>query len=105
MVNIGTVREEQLSINTGQLDPYPPCFSNMFWKPSAIRIDNVFLHGYDDGTDELLRALPKISQQESTLLYDLLSKIFVYYPADRITALQMLDHPWFALDGPLTDEN
>lgn len=76
----------------------------MFWKPSAVRIDNVFLHGYDDGTDELLRAMPKISQAESTLLYDILSKIFVNNPEDRITTAQMLDHPWFSIDRPLTDE-
>lgn len=30
MVNTGIIREEQLSINTGQLDPYPPCYSGMF---------------------------------------------------------------------------
>lgn len=84
---------------------YPPCFSNMFCKPSAVRIDTVFLHGCCDGTDELLMVMPKISQRESTLLYDLLSKMFVYDPADRITASQMLDHPWFAIDGTLTNEN
>ncbi|KAF2267284.1 hypothetical protein CC78DRAFT_86994 [Lojkania enalia] len=71
IVNTGAVREEQRFINTAKTKPYPPSFSEMFWKPSAIRIDNVFLHGYDDQTDELLEAMPKI---------------FVYNPVDRITA-------------------
>lgn len=80
MVNTGTIQEEQLSINTGQLDPYPSCFPNMFWKAFAVRIDNVFRHGCNDGTDKLLRAMLKSSQQESTLLYDLPSKILQVIP-------------------------
>lgn len=31
--------------------------------------------------------------------YDLLSKIFVYNPTSRLTAREMLDHPWFRLNG------
>ncbi|KAH6854697.1 kinase-like domain-containing protein [Chaetomium sp. MPI-CAGE-AT-0009] len=78
--------------------PYPPCFADMVWKPKATKIDNVYLHGYDDGTDELLEAMPKIPETEAALLYDLLSKVFVYDPAERITAEEMLSHPWFHID-------
>jgi serine/threonine protein kinase len=46
---------------------------------------------------ELLEALPKIAEHEAALLYDLLSKIFVYDPARRPTAREMLSHPWFHL--------
>lgn len=73
----------------------------MIWKPTAVRVDNVYLCGFDDETDELLEALPKIEESEAALLYDLLSKIFVYDPTKRLTAIEMLDHPWFHLDGQL----
>jgi serine/threonine-protein kinase SRPK3 len=81
-----------------EITPFPECFSDMIWKPTATRIGNTYLHGYDDETDELLKAMPKISEQESTLFYDLLSKIFIYDPSDRITAADMLEHPWFHMD-------
>lgn len=55
----------------------------------------MYLRGYDDETDELLEAMPKILESEAILLYYLLSKIFVYDPLNRITAAEMLDHPWF----------
>jgi serine/threonine-protein kinase SRPK3 len=61
-------------------------------------MDNVYLHGYDDETDELLKAMPKIPETEAALLYDLLSKIFVYDPAKRITVEEMLGHPLFHMD-------
>lgn len=79
--------------------PFPPHFSDMVWNPRAVKVDNIYLSGYNDEWDTLLEALPKISEHEATLLYDLLSKIFVYDPATRITAKAMLDHPWFHLDG------
>lgn len=101
LVNTGKMREEQNIVNMAENKPYDPSFLDMFWKPSAIRIDNVFLHGYDDQTDELLEVMPKISKQEATLLYDLLSKIFVYNPEDRMTAADMLHHPWFSMDSSL----
>jgi serine/threonine protein kinase len=105
IVSTGAVREEQMPINKSETEPYPTSFSNMFWKPSAVRIDNVFLHGYDDETDELLAAMPKISKHEAALLYNLLSKIFVYDPADRITAAEMLRHPWFSINNSLTKDD
>jgi serine/threonine protein kinase len=70
----------------------------MAWNPKAIKIDNVYLTGYDDEWEILRGALPKIPDHEAALLYDLLSKIFVYDPARRPTAQEMLDHPWFHLD-------
>ncbi|CZR62592.1 uncharacterized protein PAC_12489 [Phialocephala subalpina] len=78
---------------------YPQCFSDIVWKPTATKIDNTYLHGYDDETDALLEAMPKISENEATLLYDLLSKIIVYDPQKRLSAREMLSHPWFHMDG------
>lgn len=80
--------------------PFPSCFSDMVWNPRAVKIDDVYLPGYDDELDELLGVLPKIQKQEAALLYDLLSKIFVYDPARRLTAGEMLSHPWFQLGDP-----
>ena len=44
--------------------------------------------------------MPKTPEHEATLLYDLLSKIFVYDPQSRIVAKEMLEHAWFGLDDP-----
>jgi serine/threonine protein kinase len=99
ILNTGKLRDERIFVNMAKTRPYPPSFLDMFWKPSVIRIDNVFLHGYDDETDELPEATPKISKHEATLLYDLLSKILVYNPVDRITTADMLHHPWFSMDS------
>ena len=71
----------------------------MVWNPRAIKVDNVYLSGYNDERVGLLEVLPKISEHEAALLYDLLSKIFVYDPTIRPTAREMLGHPWFHLDG------
>jgi serine/threonine-protein kinase SRPK3 len=60
--------------------------------------DNIYLRGYDDETDELLEAMPKILENEAVLLYDLLSKIFVYDAQKRPSAREMLSHPWFHMD-------
>ncbi|KZZ99100.1 Protein kinase-like domain protein [Moelleriella libera RCEF 2490] len=78
--------------------PFPSHFSHMVWNPSAIKVDNTYLTGYDDEWECVLKALPKIRKDEATLLYDLLSKILVHEPARRITVKQMLDHPWFHID-------
>ncbi|KAJ8131911.1 hypothetical protein O1611_g1711 [Lasiodiplodia mahajangana] len=99
IVQTGTTRPERVVYNQEENKPYPSCFSNMVWKPTAIKVDNTYLFGYNDESDELLKAMPKIEESEATLLYDLLSKIFVYDPTQRLTAKEMLDHPWFHLDG------
>ncbi|KAI0118844.1 kinase domain-containing protein [Nemania sp. FL0031] len=101
IVQTGTTRPGRPILREDQKKPFPPCFSNMVWKPTAVRVDNVNLYGYNKGSEELLEAMPKIAELEATLLYDLLSKIFVYDPAQRLTAKEMLDHPWFHLDGQL----
>jgi len=59
---------------------------------------HVYLSRYNDEWDELLEALPKIPEAEAALFCDLLSKVFVYEPTRRPTAMEMLSHPWFHLD-------
>jgi hypothetical protein len=49
----------------------------MIWKHTATKVDNVHLFGYDDESDALLEAMPKIAKPKATLLYDLLSRIFI----------------------------
>lgn len=101
VVETGTTRPRRILYSLDENKPFPSCFSNMVWKPTAVRVDNVYLYGYNDESDALLDAMPKIAESEATLLYDLLSKIFVYDPTKRLTANEILDHPWFHLDGQL----
>lgn len=79
--------------------PYPKCYDSKFWKPAAIRIDDTYLGGYCDKVDRIIESLPKISAHEVDLLFDLLSQIFVYEPAQRVGAGAMLAHPWFHMDN------
>jgi serine/threonine-protein kinase SRPK3 len=102
VVNTGRVRPEHQVWREDENKLYSSCFSDMVWKPTATKIDNTYLYGYDDETDALLEAMPKISEDEAALLYDLLSKVFVYDPQKRISAEEMLSHPWFHIDGPLS---
>ncbi|KAK2125575.1 kinase-like domain-containing protein [Fusarium oxysporum II5] len=78
--------------------PYLECYSNKFWKPAAIRIDDIYLGAYSDKVDKIIESLQKISMHEADLLYDLTSKIFVYEPAQRVSARDILAHPWFHMD-------
>ncbi|KAL5588374.1 hypothetical protein FOBRF1_014902 [Fusarium oxysporum] len=78
--------------------PYLECYSNKFWKPAAIRIDDIYLGAYSDKVDKIIESLQKISTHEADLLYDLTSKIFVYEPAQRVSARDILAHPWFHMD-------
>ncbi len=98
VVETGQVRPDHEPFEKADIVPYPPSFADMVWKPKAVKIDNVYFHGYDDGTEELIEAMPKISETEAALLYDLLSKVFVYDTAERITLEEMLRHPWFHMD-------
>lgn len=103
IVQTGTSRPKQTTYFKKEHQPFPSCFSEMVWNPMAIKIDSVYLSGYNDEWDELSGALPKIPKHEAALLYDLLSKIFVCNPKSRLTAEEMLGHPWFHIDGPLSD--
>jgi serine/threonine-protein kinase SRPK3 len=101
----GKIRPEHVVLRENENTPYPPYLKEMAWKPKATKIDNVYLHGYDDGTDELLEAMPKIPETEAALLCDLLSRIFVYDAQKRISADEMLNHPWFHMDDPQSDSS
>ncbi|KAF4957901.1 hypothetical protein FGADI_2730 [Fusarium gaditjirri] len=81
--------------------PYLECYSNKFWKPAAIRIDDIYLGAYSDKVDRIIESLPKISTHEVDLLYDLISKIFFYEPAQRVSAREILAHPWFHMDDTI----
>jgi serine/threonine protein kinase len=98
VVKTGRVRMEQRVRIEDENNPYPPCHSDNVWKPTATKIDNSYLYGYNDETDELLESMPKISENEAALLYDLLSKIFVYDAQKRPNAREILSHPWFHMD-------
>ncbi|KAM4057844.1 kinase [Hirsutella rhossiliensis] len=98
VVQTGNLKSRRRFWREHEHQPFPRCFSDMVWNPRAIKVDNVYLSGYNDEWDMLLEALPKIPKQEAALLYDLLSKIFVYDTTRRPTAREMLNHPWFHLD-------
>ena len=78
--------------------PFHPSWSDMAWNPRAIKVDDGYLAGYDDDWDMVLEALPKIPDDEAALLYDLLSRIFVYDPEKRAAASELLEYPWFYLE-------
>lgn len=93
--------EEQKVYLEDRHQPFHSSWSKMAWNPRAIRVDDVgYLSGYNDRWDTLLALLPKIPDREAALLYDLLLTIFVYDPARRPTAKELLEHPYFHLDGP-----
>ncbi|KAM7187460.1 Protein kinase-like domain containing protein [Rhypophila sp. PSN 637] len=83
----------------GERIPYAACFEDMVWKPKAVRVDNTYMHGYNDEVRALSKELPQIPEHEADLLFDLLSKIFVYEPERRPTAEEVLGRPWFHMDG------
>lgn len=82
--------------------PFHSSWSTMAWNPSAIQVDGDYLNGFDDTWDTTFKFLPKISESEAALLYDLLTKIFVYDATKRPKAEKILDHPWFQIDGTTT---
>ncbi|KAK3371934.1 kinase-like domain-containing protein [Podospora didyma] len=73
--------------------------SDMVWRPTAVKVDNIYLGGYNIEWRSLLNAMPKIPEHEADLLFDLLSKIFVYDPETRLTAREVLSRPWFQMDS------
>ncbi|RDA89926.1 hypothetical protein CP533_3295 [Ophiocordyceps camponoti-saundersi (nom. inval.)] len=98
VVQIGKLEPRPRYWHEPDRHPFPQCFSDMVWNPQAVRVDDVYLSGYDEDWDIFHEALPKIPKDEAALLYDLLTKIFVYDPTTRPTAREILDHPWFHLD-------
>ncbi|KAF7560860.1 hypothetical protein G7046_g3291 [Stylonectria norvegica] len=81
--------------------PYPKCYDERFWKPASLRIDNTYLSGYSNKVNRIIESLPKIAAYEVDLLHDLFSKIFVYEPSQRLSATDMLAHPWFHMDDEI----
>ncbi|KAM0427802.1 hypothetical protein ACHAPT_007259 [Fusarium lateritium] len=77
---------------------YAPCYARKFWEPSAINFRGKHIRGYNDESGALLDELPKISNEEAGLLFDLLSKILVYEPSERASVKEILSHPWFYMD-------
>lgn len=77
--------------------PFSESWGSIVWNPRAVRVDDAYLTGFDDTWPALRESLPKIPEQEAALLYDLLSTIFVYDPAKRPSAEQLLEHPYFHL--------
>jgi serine/threonine protein kinase len=79
--------------------PYPEHYAERFWKPSAIKINSRFLPTYLTQQHwELLPFLPKIPRQEVDLLHDMLTKVFMYGPEERISAEDIMGHPWFRMN-------
>jgi serine/threonine protein kinase len=78
--------------------PYPDWAKGMVWKPTAVCVEGGYIEGYGEETDEMLRAFPRIEEREAALLVDLLEKMFRYDPAERVTAEEVVGHPWFALE-------
>jgi len=99
VVQSGTTGPEDEDWDEDRNEPFPPCFSDMVWKPTATKVDNVYLYGHNRESVALVEVLPRISEHEAGLLYDLLSKIFVYDPKRRPTAKEVLSHPWFQLEA------
>ena len=97
-VETGATRAGRRTFLKHEHEPFSSQFSSMVWNPKAIKVDGSYLVGYDEEWPVKLAALPKIPDHEAALLYNLLSQIFVYDPAKRPTAEEILKHPWFHID-------
>ncbi|KAL1845924.1 hypothetical protein Daus18300_014415 [Diaporthe australafricana] len=76
--------------------PYPEAYRSMIWKPTAVCVDGDYFVSYSDDMEEAFRgAFPRIREDEATLLLDLLSRIFVYDAAKRLSLDDIAAHPWF----------
>lgn len=83
-------------------------------KFTVVTESNVTAEEYSDSdsedseTDQTLRGrftaekMDGISQEEATMIINLLSKVLVYEASKRPTARELLDHPWF---HPTVDPN
>lgn len=99
VVKTGAQKPERKLWLAHEHEPFHPSWSGMAWNPKAVKVDNIYLGGFDNEWNEHLAVLPKMPDHEATLFYDLLSRVFVFDPSERPTAREMLDHPWFHLDG------
>jgi len=75
--------------------PYPAAIESMVWKPTAVCVEGGYFAAYSDELEETLKAFPRISRSEASLLLDLLFRTFAYDPAKRITAEELVVHAWF----------
>lgn len=76
--------------------PYPAAYGSMIWKPTAVCIDGDYHVSYGDEMEEAFRgAFPRISDDEASLLLDLLSRIFVYDATSRLSLEEIAAHPRF----------
>ncbi|RSL85190.1 hypothetical protein CEP51_003472 [Fusarium floridanum] len=80
---------------------HAPFYAWKFWEPSAINFRGKYFRGYNHEWHALVDELPKISNGEAGLLFDLISKILVYEPTERSAAREILDHPWFHIDDDI----
>lgn len=83
--------------------PFPLCFSDAAWKPTATKVENVHLKGYGSETDVLQTAASKIPETEVALLHDLLSEIFMFGLQKRINSTEVLSHSLFHTDNQLSN--
>ncbi|RSL61851.1 hypothetical protein CEP53_004937 [Fusarium sp. AF-6] len=62
---------------------HAPFYAWKFWELSAINFRGKYFRGYNHEWHALVDELPKISNEEAGLLFDLISKILVYEPTER----------------------
>jgi serine/threonine protein kinase len=60
--------------------------------PGVTKMDG-YCTKFPQFTNYTLHQVPKLAEDERA--FNLLQKILLYNPTDRITALDALDHPWF----------
>ncbi|KAJ3473329.1 hypothetical protein NLG97_g10370 [Lecanicillium saksenae] len=99
IASTGMAPQRQNRRSSPDRTPFDPSWVGMAWNPCDVIVDGMHLGGYGDDWEEILEVLPKITEHEVDLLFDLLSKVFVYEPENRPTAAELLEHPWFHLDG------
>ncbi|KAJ4328830.1 hypothetical protein N0V84_000617 [Fusarium piperis] len=77
---------------------HAPFYAGKFWEPSAINFRGKYFCGYNDEWHQVVEELPKIPNEEAAFLFDLISKILVYEPVERLSVKGILSHPWFYMD-------
>lgn len=103
--NTGLYRPKDQVSNAEQhpyYDPHKvshtPFYAWKFWEPSAINFRGKYFRGYNEEWHALAEELPKIPDEEASLLFDLISKILVYEPTKRLSPKETLSHPWFCME-------